>query len=108
MSASTGVTFTRTAATYDATGGGVAPVETTITGNAFRTTPRTRLDLMRYESLGLVQSDAPTLLFAPTTYGETPAPGDVVTWNSIDYTVRSVDPVAPDGVTIIARVVISR
>jgi hypothetical protein len=99
------VTFTRTLpGVYSpATDTWTAPTVTTITGNAIAV----RGDPTRYRALGLVLTEAPTLFFAPTTYGETPAPGDTVTWTSIVYTVRDVAPIAPDGVTIAARVIVS-
>jgi len=100
------VTFTRSApGTYDAaTDAWTAPVTTTITGNAIQV----KGDPRRYRALSLVMTEALTLLFAPTTYGETPAPGDAVTWASVVYTVRDVETNAPDGVTITARVIVSR
>ena len=69
-----------------------------------------RGDPLRYQALGLSLTENPTLVFTPTTYGETPQPGDSVVWpaNGTTYCVEDVDPVAPDGVTILARVVIGR
>jgi hypothetical protein len=99
------VTFTRqNPGTYDAaTDVWTSPTATTITGHAIQV----RGDPQRYRALGLVLTTMPTLFFSPTTYGETPAPGDTVTWTSIVYTVRDVAPIAPDGVTIAARVIVS-
>jgi hypothetical protein len=65
-------------------------------------------DPIKYESLGLVQGEAPTLLFGPTTYGDQPALGAKVTWGSADYTVRHVDPVEPDGNAIVCEVIVAR
>lgn len=65
-------------------------------------------DPKRYEELELQQVDAVTLLFTPTTYGELPALGSHVTWNDIVYMVRDVEPVAPDGPAVRARVVVTR
>ena len=48
----------------------------------------------------------PTLIFVPTTYGDTVEPGDTVVWANDTYTVRDVEPASPDGVTILARVII--
>jgi hypothetical protein len=61
-----------------------------------------------YAALELVQSEAPTLLFSSSTYGALPALGASVTWGGAVYTVRSVDTVAPDGVAILATIVVAR
>ena len=61
-----------------------------------------------YAALELVQSEAPTLLFSSSTYGALPALGASVTWGGAVYTVRSVDAVAPDGVAILATIVVAR
>jgi hypothetical protein len=98
------ITFTRTTQTHDPETGQMTPVETSIAGTGVRV----KGDPIRYQQLGLVESEAPTLLFVPTTYGETPAPGDTVTWASTLYTARDVQPVAPDGVTIFAKIVVVR
>jgi hypothetical protein len=105
------VTFTRHAAgTYDAAAGTWSGAgTTTITGSAIQV----RGNVQRYAALGLVLSTMPTLLFTPTLYGlragtaEFVLPGDVVEWATRTYTVRDVDPVAPDGVVIVARIVVS-
>lgn len=101
------ITFTRSTRTYDAASDTSTVTESTITGSAIQV----RGDPERYRALGLVLSTMPTLFFAPTTYGETPQPGDVVTWPETGgsvYTVRDIDPIAPDGVTIAARIVIGK
>ena len=100
------ITFTRATRTYTAADDTSTVAETTITGSAIQV----RGDPKRYVALGLVLSEMPTLFFSPTTYGETPAPGDTVTWptGGSTWTVRDVDPIAPDGVTIAARVVIAK
>lgn len=98
------VTFTRTTQVEDPLTGLLTPTVTTITGNAIRV--RGSPETMR--ALALIDSEAPTLLFDATTYGDRPAPGDTVVWESLTWTVRDVNPVAPDGVTIISRVVITR
>lgn len=100
------VTFTFVSpGTYDETtdtySGGSS---STVTGSAIRV----RGDRREYEALKLVQSEAPTLFFTPTTYGQVPAIGASVTWNSVVYIVRSVDPVSPDGTAICARVIVAR
>ena len=97
------VTFTRTAqGSYDAATDTATLSTSTIVGTAVQV----QGDPHRYAALGLVESKAPTLIFVPNTYGDTPEPGDVVTWQSQEYTVRDVTPAAPDGVTIAARVII--
>ena len=60
-----------------------------------------------YSRLGLVESQAPMLLFVPTTYGETPEVGATCSWSGATLTVRDVDPLALDGTTLLANVVIS-
>lgn len=75
-----------------------------VTGYAIRV----KGDPETYRSLGLVEHEAPTLLFAPDTYGELPALGATVAFGGETYTVEDVDPVAPDGTAIIARVVVQR
>ena len=81
-------------------------VETTVVGNAMQV----RGDPLRYQALGLSLTENLTLLFTPTTYGQRPEPSDEVTWptNGTVYHVEDVDPVAPDGVMILARIVIGR
>lgn len=69
---------------------------------------RVKGDPETYKSLGLVEHEAPTLLFAPDTYGEVPALGATVPFGGETYTVKNVDPVAPDGTPIIVRVVVQR
>lgn len=98
------VTWTRTTNTYTDPTDTIVPATTTITGSAIRS----RGNPLKYSALGLVQSEAPTLFFTPTTYGECPLPGDTVTWNSVLYTARDVEPIAPSGAAIAARVIVSR
>ena len=100
------VTFSRTTpGTYNATTDTyTAPKTTTVVGHAVGT----RGDPVRYQALSLVELAAPTLLFAPTTYGELPALGSTVTWAGIVHTVRDIQPIAPDGTAIIARIIVER
>ncbi|MGB0878684.1 MAG: hypothetical protein ACPGVY_11370 [Mycobacterium sp.] len=77
------------------------PTTSTVTGHAVRV----RGDKDTYTRLGLVYARHPTLLFAPSTYGDLPEAGWTVVWDGVTYTVAEVDPVAPDGAAIIARVV---
>lgn len=98
------VTFTRTSQAYDAALDTIAPVVSTITGNAIRVRGRPQI----YEALKLIDTESPTLFFTPTSYGDRPKEGDTVVWESLTYKVVNVDVIAPDGVTIACRVVISR
>ena len=100
-------TFTRKTQTLDPETGVMKTVETTVTGAAFR---QMRGDPHVYAELGLSLTENPQLFFTPTTYGEVPKPGDEVTWptGGTVYKVKSVNPLAPDGVVIAAKVVIGR
>lgn len=100
------VTFTRAKSTiYVAeTDANYAVTPTSIPGFAVRV----RGNPLKYQALSLIQSEAPALLFAPSTLGGLPLPGDTVTWGGEVYTVRDVDPESPDGVAIIATVIIAR
>lgn len=100
------VTFTLSSpGTYtDATDAWTSATTTTVAGYAIRVGGNP----VRYAELNLRQSEAPTLLFTPSTYGSLPALGSSVTWNSLVYTVRDVQPLAPDGTAILARVVVAR
>jgi hypothetical protein len=106
LAAGAAVSFSAiTAGTYDgATDTWSTPSTTTVGGVAMRV----RGNSLTYQALELVQSEAPTLLFAPSTYGATPALGMTVEWDGVVYTVRSVEPVAPSGDTVIARVVVAK
>lgn len=96
-------TFTRVTQNVNPADGTIGtPTTTTITGSAIRVRglPET------YQKLGLIDSQSPTLFFTPTNYGDTPAPGDTVVFGGVTFTVHDVNPIAPDGVTIAARVVV--
>ncbi len=99
-------TFTRKTQTYNPENGVMTTTESTVAGAAFRV----RSDPERFVALGLNITENPTLFFTPTDYGGTPQPGDEVTWpaNGTVYHVKDVDPIAPDGVVIAARVVIGK
>lgn len=66
----------------------------------------------QYVPLSLNLSTMPTLLFTPQQYplrAHTPEfvmPGDIAPWNGVDFVVKAVYPIAPDGNVIMARVVI--
>jgi hypothetical protein len=101
------VTFTQTIpGTYDAaTDTWSAASTVTVTGYAIRDTGG---DPRRYAALSLVQSEAPRLLFGSDTAGSLPAPLSTVVWGGITYTVRDIEPVAPDGTAIVAYIIVSR
>jgi DNA/RNA endonuclease YhcR with UshA esterase domain len=104
------ITFTRVTQTQDETTGLLTPVTTTITGEAVQV----RGHPQRYAALGLRLDTMPTLLVTPTTYpllangDEFVLPGDTVEWTGEVFTVRDVEPVAPDGRVIVARVVVAK
>lgn len=100
------VTFTHiTPGTYSAsTDTWTDAVDASVSGHAIRT----RGNPIRYQALNLVQSESPTLLFAPTTYGQQPALGSTVTWDSVSYSARDVEPLEPNGTAILSRVIVSR
>jgi hypothetical protein len=104
--AGTAVTFTKNLPGTHAptTGTFTTPTTSTVTGSAVRV----RGDAQRYTELQLVEAEAPTLLFAPDTYGDLPELESVVTWGGVDYTVRDINPVAPDGNAILARIIVAR
>ena len=98
-------TFTRVRRLgYDAEADTYTTTVSTLTGLCTQTPGRPK----RYAELGLVESDAPTLFFVPDTYGDVPEPGDFVEWVNENYTVRDVEPVAPDGVVICARLIVEK
>jgi hypothetical protein len=105
------ITFTRVTQTYDASTDTMTSASTTVTGDAIEVQP-SQQDALRYQELGMRLTETIVLLFAPTTYGELPEPGDTVTWpNSSSgtvYTVRDVRALRPDGVVIMARLGCSR
>jgi hypothetical protein len=81
------------------------PVTTTVAGFAIGKKP----NAIRYQALGLVESQAATLLFVPSTYGQVPPMSAAVLWNGVGFVVRDVDPVvAIDGKLMIASVIVSR
>lgn len=104
--AGSAVTFTfASPGTYDeATDRYSGASSTTVAGHAIRIDG----DPKKYEALELTQAEAVTLLFTSTTYGQLPALGAEVTWNSVAYWVRDVEPLAPDGTAIRARIVVTR
>ena len=100
------VTFTlASAGTYDATTDTYSSAVTTSTAGYAVRLPG---DPVRYESLGLRQSEAATFLFAPTTYAAQPALGSTTSWDGVTYTVEDVDPIEPDGNAIVSQVICRR
>lgn len=87
-----------------ATGTFAAGTTTTVTGSAIQLDARPET----YRALGLVETEARTLFFTPTTYGSLPALKSSVTWGGVAYTVRDVAPLAPDGFAIAAEVTVAR
>lgn len=102
----TAITFTQQVrGTHDAaTGTYTSPSTVTVAGYAMRVPG----DPATYKARELIQSEAPALLFAPTTAGSLPALGATCGWNGVTYTVRDVDPFAPDGPAILATILVSR
>jgi hypothetical protein len=98
------VTFTSRSATSSPTTGTVSMDTEDVSGNAVRV----QGDAWRYKALELVEAEAPTLFFAPDTYGDLPSLNATVSWNSTTYTVRDVEPIGPSGLAIAARVIVSR
>ena len=100
------VTFTdEVEGTYDAAADEwTSPSTTTVAGYAIHTRGNPEV----YRDLGLIEAEAPTLLFAATTFGEMPGLGHIVTWASDVYTVKQVQPLMPDGTVITTRVVIGK
>ena len=99
------VTFTfTTPGTYDeSTDTWSTPTTDTVTGSAIEIPGNP----MTYQALSLVRSKAPSLFFAPDTYGDLPDAGYVVTWGGVAYTVKDVQPLQPDGMAIAATIVVA-
>jgi hypothetical protein len=102
-------TFTKDSpGTYDAESDTfTSPTSDTVTGSAIKVRAKSS-EVEQYRALGLVLAETVTLFFTPDTYGDTPALGSTVEWADVTYTVRTVDTIAPDGVTIAARLGVSR
>lgn len=76
---------------------------TTVVGVAIRD----KGDPKVYDRLGLIESDAPTLLFVADTAFEVPELGMTGTMAGVKYTVRDVNPIAPGGSAIMTKLVVS-
>lgn len=98
------VTFTDTLpGTYsEATDSWSSPTVSTVGGYALRVTGDPKV----YEALKLVEAEAVTLVFCPTTYGDVPPLNSSATWGGTAGVVRQTSPVAPDGTAILVRVVL--
>lgn len=84
------------------------PLTKFVLGKAFKITG----DQQVYRDLGLTQLEPMTLLFRPEVFGELPGLGYMIDWDDqyggTPLVVKAVDPVAPTGDAIVARVVVSR
>jgi len=98
------VTFTRTTTTHDRTTDTITESTSSIVGTAMKT----QGNPARYSALGLIESEAPTLLFTPRTYGDRIQPGDRCTFKGNTYTARDCDHLEPDGVVIHTKVIVER
>ncbi len=50
-----------------------------------------------YDGLSMVQSEAPTFFFIPTTYGAEPALNSTAIFGGVTYTLARTIPIDPDG-----------
>ncbi len=83
--------------------GAAVTTATGVTGAAMRV----RGNPDTYRALSLIESKSPTLLFVPTTYGGALPPlSDTLVFGGTTYTVVDVNPTAPDGTPIFARLVV--
>jgi hypothetical protein len=97
------VTFpgTNTGAVYDpATDTWSGGSTTAVAGKAVQT----KGDVDRFKALNLVLVNPVSLLIAAKNLAVTPLPGMTFTWAGKNYTIKDVDPVAPDGVPILFKV----
>ncbi len=99
-----GMTWTRSRSVIDTATDRPTLTVTTIVGEVVKVTG----DPVRYRELGLRETESPTLLFVPTTYGDTVEPGDTGVFDDKTYTARDVNSLAPDGVTITSRIIAER
>ena len=61
-----------------------------------------------YSSLGLIESENPTLLFRPTTQGVLPVLGATIVWGAETLTVKNIKRLAMAGTPTAAKIVVSR
>lgn len=88
----------------ESTGQWSEPTEATVEVYAVQV----RGDPERYRALELIESEAPTLLIVPVTYGQMPEIDDEVSWGGVSYKARELILVAPDSTAIMAHVIIAR
>lgn len=100
-------TFVRSTVSYDPTTGHQTAVSTSVAGAAIRVRS-SRGELAQFAAGSAAFQETATLFWTPDAYGDRPRPGDVVTWEETEWAVVFVDPIAPDGVTIAARVGVGR
>lgn len=65
-------------------------------------------DPKTYERLGLTFSSAPSLFVVCEEYGAVPPNLALCQWGGQRYTVRDVQPFAPDGIVLSATVVVAQ
>lgn len=98
------VSFTRTTQSIDPlTEQPNTPAVAVVSGFAIRRAGNPR----QYEALKLTDKEAVTLLFAASNYGDVPVLDAVALWAGKNYIVRSVNPIAPDGIALLSNVIIS-
>jgi hypothetical protein len=98
------IVFTKTTRPVDNdTGLPLPPVTTTVTGYALGTE---KGDPTTYQRLGFAQSAAPSLFVVCDTYGAVPPDLATCEWGGVPYTVRDVQPFAPDGIGLTFTVVV--
>ena len=82
-----------------------APAES-VSGSAIRVKEATSIRTSVPETERV--RDVVTLLFVPSTLGQEPRQDMLVTWGGQVYAVKAVDPVAPDGSSLLMRVQVAR
>lgn len=105
LAAGASVLITSTTPSYNAATGRSTPSVSTMDGAALETDGERRWLV----ELGLVQTTAHVLLFAPATYGDVAPLGGELTWGGHDVVIRGVKPAAaPDGVSICSYLAVER
>lgn len=61
-----------------------------------------------YKALELIETENPTLLFAPDTVGELPELGSQVSWGGSSLVVKSRRPLAMNGTATAAMLVVGK
>lgn len=94
------------------TAGGYDPLTGITTGAAAETLSGHAMQIESdpdlYLTLGLIESDSPTLLFRPTIPGALPDLGWGVVWGGQPFTVKNVRALAMDGTPTAAKIVVVR